>query len=939
MAGPPKMATEPGQAKRGAVESPSAISAGAAITQRRPLPAWLSAGSLGLIGLVAVAVVAAPAALGLVGKFFFDSAHRPVEALLRTSDGAPDPVTALAWSPSADGPLFVGTQSGQTVKLARDGSLQQEAAPLTELGGPVVRIQATSDSEHFDVVLDLEAANTRDAQVRSFALSVGPNLVGEDRILPVRGLLAVADDFNGTSFVGAVRRPTICTNCDASLSNAPRTGPRQIVVSPDSVGKEIEPSNLPAPGPEENGVTLAEWQTGIDLPNPVDFVEMSDVRRVVALPGKDFVIAGDGSGNLVQIKADERSPEDARPGGFENRIGGHEAAIVALAAATPADGSVVLASAAADGTVKAWRAEPKDDGQGGTVFAFDELAFRLFQPRAVWTSRPYRALPPRPFVSGLAVDGGLSRLAAVSGRRLGIVLLDLPSPNMTVVDASLNPRFAAFSPDGGTVAFEEAGTINLYSLRELELLGNLGGEGSSFVRAVFDPTGNRLAAASDDGNIAIYDVATREVARLFSATHLPIADVVFNAAGTLLMVGSRDGSLEVWNLETGESFDLSVDEEAGLSRVAFSPDGKRLLTLSRTGTFRSISARTLRGLNLNAAGVAGGAFSRNGSFLAVPVSGDAGLVINIIDTPTGMTVGAVSAGLKAFSYLGVSDDGRRVVVMTVDEVTVWARTDGPEEAVLAPTLPVAADGLRLSADGSTLLLREPSGVLHVARLVGDDALRLKTVPLPSPALEAELTADGSQIVAGGADAVIRVVPTNASATADAGFEVLGHGEIIHQMAISPDGQYLASASIDGRVRITDLERARWIASLPLAWLPSHPTPDRTRGKLLDPARCRSGFVRRLARPEDLVCVTPDSRARVAEENTTAASRIEPGGGAFGPNTCVSGFVWREAFEGDLVCVTPEIREFVREENRQGPSRRARFIQPAAAIEDPPAAAR
>jgi hypothetical protein len=85
--------------------------------------------------------------------------------------------------------------------------------------------------------------------------------------------------------------------------------------------------------------------------------------------------------------------------------------------------------------------------------------------------------------------------------------------------------------------------------------------------------------------------------------------------------------------------------------------------------------------------------------------------------------------------------------------------------------------------------------------------------------------------------------------------------------------------------------------------------------------CKSGFVWRGARPDDLVCVTPESRARVAEENRTASSRIHPGGGASGPFTCLSGFVWREAFEGDLVCVTPEVRTLVREENQQAASRR------------------
>lgn len=90
-----------------------------------------------------------------------------------------------------------------------------------------------------------------------------------------------------------------------------------------------------------------------------------------------------------------------------------------------------------------------------------------------------------------------------------------------------------------------------------------------------------------------------------------------------------------------------------------------------------------------------------------------------------------------------------------------------------------------------------------------------------------------------------------------------------------------------------------------------PTPAFSEGPSI---YCKPGFVWRVARPSDLVCVTPKSRDRVAAENATARNRVQPGGGAYGPNTCRSGYVWREAFPGDLVCVSPTIRELVAKEN-------------------------
>ena len=85
-------------------------------------------------------------------------------------------------------------------------------------------------------------------------------------------------------------------------------------------------------------------------------------------------------------------------------------------------------------------------------------------------------------------------------------------------------------------------------------------------------------------------------------------------------------------------------------------------------------------------------------------------------------------------------------------------------------------------------------------------------------------------------------------------------------------------------------------------------------------QCKAGFVWRAANPRDYVCVTPQSRDRVIEENRQAVVRRDPNG-AYGPNTCKAGFVWREAFFGDVVCVTPDIREATKTENRLRLSRR------------------
>lgn len=83
--------------------------------------------------------------------------------------------------------------------------------------------------------------------------------------------------------------------------------------------------------------------------------------------------------------------------------------------------------------------------------------------------------------------------------------------------------------------------------------------------------------------------------------------------------------------------------------------------------------------------------------------------------------------------------------------------------------------------------------------------------------------------------------------------------------------------------------------------------------------CTSGYVWREAFAGDFVCVTPATRSQAAADNAAAPTRIDPGG-AYGPNTCIAGYVWREATAGDVVCVTPDVRSQTAADNAAASSR-------------------
>jgi len=105
--------------------------------------------------------------------------------------------------------------------------------------------------------------------------------------------------------------------------------------------------------------------------------------------------------------------------------------------------------------------------------------------------------------------------------------------------------------------------------------------------------------------------------------------------------------------------------------------------------------------------------------------------------------------------------------------------------------------------------------------------------------------------------------------------------------------------------------------------------------------CKSGYVWREAFQGDVACVEPHRRAQAAADNAQAAARRVPNGGAYGPNTCKPGYVWREARtplqvvlgkpSADLVCVTPEERARTAIDNNLANERR---VDPVGFISQP-----
>src|SRR5207245_31500 len=102
----------------------------------------------------------------------------------------------------------------------------------------------------------------------------------------------------------------------------------------------------------------------------------------------------------------------------------------------------------------------------------------------------------------------------------------------------------------------------------------------------FSPDGKRLASASYDGTVKVWD-AQADPKPLTHQGARSVVSVAFSPDGKRLASStSRSGEVKVWNLQTRqELFTLKQAERGGVQCVAFSPDGKRMA--SSTGGDRA----------------------------------------------------------------------------------------------------------------------------------------------------------------------------------------------------------------------------------------------------------------------------------------------------------------------------------------------------------------
>jgi WD40 repeat protein len=335
----------------------------------------------------------------------------------------------------------------------------------------------------------------------------------------------------------------------------------------------------------------------------------------------------------------------------------------------------------------------------------------------------------------------------------------------------------------------------------------LQGHSSAVESVAFSPDGQRLASASGDGDIKLWDTFTGKQLRTFpGSTYVfnMLTSVAFSPDGQHLASGSgiigKAGEIKLWEVASGKLLRTIKGHTNTVSGVAFSPDGQRLASASWDGTVRIwdvTSGKELFTLKGHAGEVNSVTFSADGQRLAS--AGRSGMdaqtkqvvygEVKLWEVASGKELLTLKGHAHAVTSVAISPDGRRLASASHDQtVKLWETATRKELRTLeghtnwVNSVAFSPDGQRLASASRdrTVKLWEVASGRELLTLKGhtDDIRSVAFSP------------DGKHLASGG-DRTVKLWET---ATDDEVRILKAHTYGVSSVAFSPDGQRLASAS-------------------------------------------------------------------------------------------------------------------------------------------------
>ncbi|KAJ5640295.1 uncharacterized protein N7484_008157 [Penicillium longicatenatum] len=330
-------------------------------------------------------------------------------------------------------------------------------------------------------------------------------------------------------------------------------------------------------------------------------------------------------------------------------------------------------------------------------------------------------------------------------------------------------------------------------------LQTLEGHSDSVRSIAWSPDGSRLASASRDTTIRIWNPATGQCASTFEGHRGLITSIAWSPDGSLLASGSWDDTVKIWDLNTGQCTSTLKAHSDLIASIVWSHDGRRLASASWDGTIKiwdtanNQCASTLEGHSRSVTLIT---WSQDESQLA---SASYDTTVRIWDMDTGQCALTLEGHSDLVHSVAWSPDGGQLASASSDKtIIIWDLTTGQYNSTLeghshsVTSITWSQNGSRLASASrdNTVRMWDPATGQCMSTLKGHGRSVTSIAWLQ----------DESRLASASDDSTVRIWDL---ATGQCASILKGHSDSVHSVAWSPDRSQLATASSDKTIRIWD----------------------------------------------------------------------------------------------------------------------------------------